>query len=520
MQNNLNIFKIKFLFIVFFINFNNAKSYLIFPLEYLQKENYNIYQDELNNNTPEKIFQQIYYKNLITKIKIGKEQKNHIFFIETNTHNFYISSVNPPKIAENEKQKQINYYKIPENELFNEELSISYKENYCKKALQNINHYIEICFGKEQITFKNGEKSFIKDFPVKIVKNHDDNIPGKIGLLVNDTLYNYSRSLITELKSENLINNYYWFFDIDEISILNRKIKANLIIGGLPHEILPQKYSEENYRTQTTYTVPYIFEAWRFKFDKIYTEGNSIQLENAIVTLSYEFYNIIGSTRFHDIIKGLFLNELIKDKKCFYSKFPQNIVTNYNMTFYYCDKSVKDILYKNIPGIKFFSFVLSHIFELTEEELFFIREDYIYFNILFCEKGINYWTLGQLFTTKYNFVFNTDKKQIGFYQKVNKNINNKSESEKINNINFNNKSNKSLIIFLIISGIIFTCIGIIIGKKIFGFRRKVIVNELIEEQNYDYRVNNNINKENNIESNYKPIGNKKDSIIEMTKKFD
>ena len=508
-NNGINTFIKKYIFLFIFINFQQIKSYLIFPLEFLPNENYLFFQSKINNNSPEKIIQQVYYNNLITKIKIGKEKKDHIFFIEANSNDFYISSINPPKISKNIIEKQNNYYTFPNKELFNEEKSLSYNENYCKEVMYNVAHFSEICYGSEQIVFNNEGNSLIKDFPIKITKNTDDNIPGRLGLLLNNTLFNYSRSLITELKSYNIINNYYWFLDIDDISLLNKKIKANLILGGLPHEIFPDKYSSENYRTKNTFTLPYIFEAWRFKFDKIYIEGNSILFENSFVCISYEFYHIIGASMFQERMKNLFMNNLIKEKKCFYSKFPQNLMTEYNMTFYYCYKSVKNILYENMPSLKFFSIDLSYIFELTKEELFYTKDDYIYFNILFCEQKCTYWTLGQIFTTKYNFVFNTDKKQIGFYQTNN-------ETKKLNNIKNNNKL---LIIFIIILCLIFICIGITLGKKIFGFRRKIIVNELIEEQNYDYRVNND-RKEISIESNYKPIGDKKSAIIEMTKKFD
>ena len=62
--------------------------------------------------------------------------------------------------------------------------------------------------------------------------------------------------------------------------------------------------------------------------------------------------------------------------------------------------------------------------------------------------------------------------------------------------------------------------GLIIGRTIFGLKRKIIVNELIEEQNYEYKTfTNNVNSK-DIESNYKPIGNQKNGMFEMTKKFE
>ena len=502
-------------FIIAFINIKNTKSYLKFPLEYLPNENYNFFKESKYN--PEKIFQQIYYKNLITKIKIGTNQKTQIFFIETNKNKFYISSQNPRKIFDG-PEKNINFYNIPEKELYNEELSSTYKENNCKKTLQNIDHFIELCYGWEKIYFKKEDKTLAYNFPVKLAKNHEENIPGVIGLLLNDTSFNNSRSLITELKKENLIDSYYWFIDIEEISPLDKYIKGNLIIGGLPHEIYPEKYLAKDYKTQNAIIVPYIFESWRIKLNKVYIEGNSKELEKNIITFSYEFYHIIGTLEFHNLIKTSFLDKLIKDKKCHYSKFSQNIYTNYNMTFYYCDKSVKNILYEKIPAIKFFSLDLSYIFEMTKEELFYIKDDYIYFNILFSEKEFNFWIMGQIFTTKYNFFFNTNNKQIGFYQK-----NNYLKSDNINNIN-NDKRNNYLIIIIIIISIIFTCLGIILGIKLFRFRKKIIVKELIEENNNDYKSYNTNDISNDIEDNYKSnynsIVNKKNGIFEMINKFD
>ena len=321
-----------FIFLNIF-NFNNVNSFLIFPLEYLQNENYKFYDDKIPD-TPEKIFQQIYYKNFITKINIGKPQKNHIFLIDSNKDKFYISSITPTKISEN-IEKSFNFYNFPEKELYNEKTSSSYNEGICKKALQNIDHYGEICVSKEQFIFRNKDEIFSKYFPLKLVRNHDGNIPGTIGLLLNDTLFNISRSFITELKSENLIDNYYWFFDIDEISILEKKVKGNLFIGGLPHEILPDKYSIKNYKTISNYYSPYQKSIWRIKLDKIYIESNSrYDFKNTIISISYEFYNIIGSFEFHTNIKNMFMNDLIKEKKCFKRNFSQNIYTNYNMSFY------------------------------------------------------------------------------------------------------------------------------------------------------------------------------------------
>ena len=121
--------------------------------------------------------------------------------------------------------------------------------------------------------------------------------------------------------------------------------------------------------------------------------------------------------------------------------------------------------------------------------------------------------MGQIFTTKYHFVFNTDQKQIGLYTKVNIDKTNDKVTEK-------NSYNILIIIVFIICIIIFICIGIFIGRKIFGWNRKVIANEIIEELDYEYKIGKNNDIEPNIkESKYKSIGNKdKNLFFEMKNK--
>ena len=503
--------------IIFFffniINNNKIISYIILELENLPKENYKF----LDNKPifPEKLMKQIYYNNLITKLEIGSPPKIITALIELNSDKFYIASINPSDLKEKAKESQI--YMFPNKDLYNELLSSTYKEGVCKDSVHGIYHYSEICSSKEKIFFNINNKNIEKEFLINIVRNNDENIPGLIGLLFNDTYsyYGQQKNIVTLLKSQSLIENYFFFFNFDKISP-EKKSKVKLIIGSLPHEIFPEKYSIKDYHSTTSYVVPYIFRAWRLHFDKIYIEKKqNYYLEKTIIALNYEIYNIIGTMEFHYKIKKMFLNKLLDEKKCFYSNFSQNLFTEYNMTFYYCDINSKNILYENIPIIKFVSIDLDYTFEMTNNELFYIKDNYIYFNILFSENGLNFWLLGQIFTSKYNFVFNTNLKQIGIYKNENKILN-------INNNN-NNKNNNNILItiIIIIIALGFTCLGLIIGRKIFGLKRKIIVNELIEEQNYDYKSYNKKNEISFGETSYKPIGkNFNTTIIEMKKKID
>ena len=53
-------------------------------------------------------------------------------------------------------------------------------------------------------------------------------------------------------------------------------------------------------------------------------------------------------------------------------------------------------LIEKIPNLKFASSELNYIFELTKEELFYEKGDYIYLMILFGGIEFNYFSLGQI----------------------------------------------------------------------------------------------------------------------------
>ena len=372
-------------------------------------------------------------------------------------------SANPSQISEEPKEYS-KFYNFTEENLYNELLSSTYKEEECKDNQHYLYGYDEICYAKEKLKF-NGKNTIIeKEFPIKLVKNKNEIVAGYIGLLYNNSFFQETKSFITLLRSsENLINNYFYFINIEEKNLLENKIKAQLYIGALPHEIFPEKYSIDNFQYTDTYIASYIPDNWRMTINKIYLNDYIKYTDaGALISLSYEIYHIIGSGEFHRIIKENFMNKLISEKNCFYSNFSQNILSTSNISFYYCKISTKNILYENLNSIKFYSMQFNYSFELRKEELFFIKDDYIYLNILFSDIENNYWTMVQIFTTKYNFVFNTNQKQIGFYKINDLKVNKANDNE--SNIN-----NNIVIICFIICIIIFVCLGIFIGRKIINY---------------------------------------------------
>ena len=124
---------------------------------------------------------------------------------------------------------------------------------------------------------------------------------------------------------------------------------------------------------------------------------------------------------------------------------------------------MKNFLYEHLPNIKFYIEDFGQEMEITTEELYYEEGDYIYLMMLFGGIEFNYFSLGQMFTTKYNFVFNNYYKEIGFY-KTNK--------------KFMLSSYSYYAIGIIIIPLISLFVGLMIGKKMFG--KKGINNEAEE----------------------------------------
>ncbi len=107
------------------------------------------------------------------------------------------------------------------------------------------------------------------------------------------------------------------------------------------------------------------------------------------------------------------------------------------------------------------------------------KGDYYYFLILFNQYSGKYqWTLGKLFLTKYQLIFNHENKAISFYIKNNEND---SENEKGFFI-------KYWVRIVVISGvaIVSLSIGLIVGKAFLAEqKRKKKANEL-DDDDYEY----------------------------------
>ena len=469
--------------LLFLLCFTLINTYLIFPLEYLPEERYKFITDNKSKNkTDADMMQRFYYRFLSTSIEVGTPPRNFTFVLDSDDDRYYIASNQRPKIS-NEPEREPKYFNFDKSELLNESYSSTYNKGGCEAVDYNTYLYAELCLAKDIVVFNKSNEIIQKNFQFRMVRNNEDNIPGFLGLLYNykDT-HTRHPNFINDLRGQNLIENNYWFFKFDKISPFDRILQGQLIVGGLPHEIFPELYKKDDYVGFKKTRRSHFHGAWKLEFDKIYVDDKDYAylLYNTICTINYEMYNIIGSLEFHFRMKENFLEELLEEKKCFSGKFSQNIHHRGDLTFYYCKKEMKDFLYKNLPNIKFYSEDFGQEFELTKEELFYEKGEYIYFMILFAGIEYNYFALGQMFAAKYNFVFNTFYKEVGFYRSNHNQLGNQKK------VLLNDTSIYGMGIILIC--FVSLLIGFMIGKKIFGKKeKKNLATELID----DGKINSN-----------------------------
>ena len=225
MTKKENIFKLWFISLIILLGFDFKPvfSYISLPLKYLPKKHYKFLQTDNIINKPELVIKDLFYKRLITNLTIGTPEKSQMLFIDTNDNDFYLTSLNPTSKSKEGYSFSL-FYDFGENLFYNESESSSYVLEECHE--DGFNDYKEICFAKELIKFDFGSHTSIKKFPIKVAKGEDEPIPGVIGLSINNSKANSIKSFLSELKSENLIKDYYFFSIVKNFILYNRLLKG------------------------------------------------------------------------------------------------------------------------------------------------------------------------------------------------------------------------------------------------------------------------------------------------------
>ena len=299
-------------------------------------------------------------------------------------------------------------------------------------------------------------------------KNENENFVGN-GLFKEE-----SANLITQLKKRDKINSYV--FSIKYTNDDNGEI----IIGDLPHEYSPNKYSSQNYFFDTVSITKEPPFNWHFTYDKCLYGEEEVDKSN-MVKLSIDFGFIKGNS---------FLKKNLEKNFFGVNNCNKKQINDYDI--FYCTKDAlknfKPIIFK--LQSKYCPTITNANFEFTADDLF-IKDnndnDKYYFQIIFNTDGLFHnWVFGKPLFKKYQMVFDQDKKTYGFYLENNFNIINTLP----NNIaNTSTKISWILVVFLLIVslGLLY-----VLHKLLPKIPRKLKANEL--EENFSYEASNNKSK--------------------------
>ena len=156
-----------------------------------------------------------------------------------------------------------------------------------------------------------------------------------------------------------------------------------------------------------------------------------------------------------------------------------------------CTKSEKFSIneIKKFPPIFFEHINFEYTFELTYKDLFIEKEDKYYLLMISDPQyQKNQWILGNTFMRKYQFVFNLESKEIGFY---NPNFEKKKGGKETP------KDSSKLVLYIVLAialVIIIVGIGIFIKMKFYpSGKKKKRANELDDDFEYESQKNNDGN---------------------------
>ena len=462
---------IKINIFIFFSIFFQYKSMLVlpfklFPLYKLKNDfkNTNNIVFNNNNNNLNTISNNIYnFSNfiednynfiMISPIKIGEPPKNIKAFIISNYDNLFIGELSEiQKIGNynpfNNKNNDYNYSTIEENLYLFKTITDTENNNYT--CFTNLKFLIE--------------------------KNNNNDYPLIIGLTLDDQ--NYETNFMRQIHDKSIISSYLISFEY-----INEN-EGMIIFDKYPHEYNPELYSENEYKSFYSYQPRTMYLTnFVINFDEIYSYTNNEKYFLQKTTKANLILNIgliIGTNEYMQFIYNNFFNEYIINDICQISSYNSDLK---NFFIFHCYNSANFTLNK-FPSLNFHIKDVNLTFEFTYKDLFKKINNRYYFLIIFERFVTGYWRFGKPFFLKYIFVYNGDKKTIGFY--------NKKDKAKIQDKNNDNKNkwklelniNKVIIIVLLIFILIILIIIIsyYLGKKCNMIRKKQ-ANEL--DDNYEY----------------------------------
>ena len=413
----------------FFIHLAHSFSILKMPFD-------KYYFENKLNKSPIDVFKELSNNLIRVNISVGEPKQK----ISLNlTFESYITYISGTSVKGNFKRFNENYsnsYKKMENKI-----SEFYSEHF-KKGVRSSDKF-------HLIFYNYGEKT-INNFNFVLAKELDNREEmGQLGLCYGDIILGNKLSnfnFISQLYQKNLISSYAFTLKYNDFE------HGELIIGALPHEY-DDNYNEKDFISIKAGNSQVV--SWSLFFKEI-SYGNEVILKKIFIEFKLEFGFILANSDF----KYKLINEFFQyHYECHMAKEEK--------IYFYCDNNYGIKKFKNIV---FSSEIGDYNFNLNYNDLFVEKDGKYFFLIVFPVNDNNkYWKLGKPFLKKFQFIFDQDKKLIGFYKNIYNNIYN----------------NDIKIIFLF-----FLCIIIILLLGIFIFifqknnKRRKRINEI--DDGFDY----------------------------------
>ena len=479
-----------FWYILFYL-IKKCLNYIVYPLK--------VY-DELNQIENFLLFNSTY-----TTIEMGTPPQKVNFYFSLNHDKMNLTDIGC---------KDINLYDIEESD---SSAMLGYpdedEDSYSSKvfAMDTVYFYDNINLTKK---VKN-DKYFM--YYYSYLNKEENNICGSIGLakMKYESYDEEPDEIEYYLKYLRNQNNYFSFFHYNG---------QDYIVNGI---FLNQEFKEIFHDVQNISWINPImgdnFCLWEISMKEIFY-NNTHNKDNIIFELNPLFELIIGTNDFKSNILNDFFNFYINKKICLL-----NEINGYHIIQCNGEEFGKTDI-KLFPNLFMYNSNINYIFEMIGEELFIKLNNIYYFGIIFPIENYEYnkWVIGKLFMRKYPVIFSPMNRLVGFYVDPNdddyffkedikdeKTIEKAQKRKKANKTN--NKifiSDKNLYLKIIIIALIFTCLGLYIGRKLFLQRRKR-TNELTDDYyQYDAEINSNNKKE--IKKNYQ---NSSYNSIEMYSKI-
>ena len=462
-------------------------NYIVLPFNYNKYDLKNIAKTNQISGTE---LSKYLFTNLKTYIQIGDQNKNLLSYITMETWMFYLSKYS---CSEEDLKIQPSTY-IPENSNSYSNSTFSY---YAFRDIRNAtigqdkytlydNINLKTTISLKNFNFIYGEKFTDNTNTIK-------DVCGTIGLnrpinLFSDYKDNY---FLKELNNKE-IGNYTFTFDFTH----SNKNNDGLLVLGAEDEDYLKLYNVN--RSELEYHNSYSVDGSAFLW-QIYTRI-SLEYKNTsdiidTIPIKDQIFAIINIDANYVFLPKLLYN-LIKEK-IFEKYINQNICfemktsdMDYVYKYIYCEKkSFKDK--ENFVSILMYSSSYNINFTLNSDDLFMETDDKYIFLGFYDYYDSDLFIVGKLFLKKYQFIFNSDKKQIALLTE--------KEIDKKENKGTNNSSVFKYILIAIgliifIGGVSF---GVYLGKKLYLSRKKR-ANELTDDD-FDYSANkesdgNNENK--------------------------